>query len=310
MKISRKSNIVALFACLMLFLGLALGVTDINTRKVTASAATEKTVILSGTNGGSVYVEIDGIKSNLFTLNEGDEYTVYIKANSGYAIDLVTANGSQVQITNSKTMTLPIAYATLTDSRTVIYVEFVSASEKSDGESEGEGDGESEGETELQKAIISVAKKVSASLGGVLEIKADVTAYGDTNIYQWYKDGEALEDQTSDTLYIENAELTDVGEYSLKVTSFFGSSSVVAESDVIQVSVHDNSTLLLATKIILLAGGGLIVAFFVAIVIVAIIRKTKQKHTEHSAPESNTESEPESEPEPELEPNLESHTEF
>lgn len=42
---------------------------------------------------------------------------------------------------------------------------------------------------------------------------------GDNNIYQWYKDNTILADQTSNTLYIENAEIIDQGMYQLKVTN-------------------------------------------------------------------------------------------
>jgi len=45
----------------------------------------------------------------------------------------------------------------------------------------------------------------------------DVT--GEDNIYKWYKDGSLLADQTSNTLYIENASYDDQGIYVLKVTN-------------------------------------------------------------------------------------------
>ena len=42
---------------------------------------------------------------------------------------------------------------------------------------------------------------------------------GENNIYKWYKDGTLLADQTSSTLYIENATASDQGIYVLKVTN-------------------------------------------------------------------------------------------
>ena len=42
---------------------------------------------------------------------------------------------------------------------------------------------------------------------------------GSNNIYKWYKDGTLLPDQTSNTLYIENASYNDEGTYVLKVTN-------------------------------------------------------------------------------------------
>ena len=42
---------------------------------------------------------------------------------------------------------------------------------------------------------------------------------GDNNIYQWYKDGDILSGQTTNTLYIESALLSDQGTYKLKVTN-------------------------------------------------------------------------------------------
>lgn len=305
MRVSKKSIIVSLIACLVLFLGLALGFLDTGARKAMAaetvatrysykqltdgqiefyaavqsdaSERTDKTVILSGTNGGSVYANIDGRKSDLFILSDGDTRTVIIKANNSYVIESVTLNGTPVEITNTSTMELEIAYDALTEPQAMLEVNFVAADE--------ENRGDSNADQQLKAAIISVAKKVSASVGGTLEIRADVTAYGDTNTYQWYKDGEPVADQTSSVFVVENAEETDAGQYSLKVTSFSGSATAVAESDLIEVRINNNSALALAAKIVLITAGGLIVVGFVAVIIVAVLRKTKKKSA-NNAPQS------------------------
>ena len=52
---------------------------------------------------------------------------------------------------------------------------------------------------------------------GILSYTIEVS--GDNNVYQWYKDGTLLFDQTSNTLYVENASIDDQGTYMLKVTN-------------------------------------------------------------------------------------------
>ncbi len=55
---------------------------------------------------------------------------------------------------------------------------------------------------------------------------------GSNNIYKWYKDGTILPDQTSNTLYIENASYNDEGTYVLKVTNTIVSDLELVSYDV------------------------------------------------------------------------------
>ncbi|MCF8369702.1 MAG: leucine-rich repeat domain-containing protein [Bacteroidales bacterium] len=50
-------------------------------------------------------------------------------------------------------------------------------------------------------------------------IEYTIEVSGDYNVYKWYKDGTLLSEQTSNTLYIENASFDDQGTYVLKVTN-------------------------------------------------------------------------------------------
>lgn len=50
-------------------------------------------------------------------------------------------------------------------------------------------------------------------------ISYTIEVSGENNIYEWYKDGTLLPEQTSNTLYIENASSIDQGVYVLKVTN-------------------------------------------------------------------------------------------
>ncbi|MEZ5082118.1 MAG: T9SS type A sorting domain-containing protein [Bacteroidales bacterium] len=65
---------------------------------------------------------------------------------------------------------------------------------------------------------------------GTLQYTIEVS--GENNIYQWYKDGSLLPDQTSSTLYIENASSTDQGDYILKVTN-----SIVPDLELVSYNV-------------------------------------------------------------------------
>ena len=264
MSVSKKSIIVSLFACLVLFLGLAFGFIDTNRKTV---RAVEDTGV-----GHYFYNQLTDEQKEFYKATEQMNVQGIFKKDADY--DPVT-NGHVTQAQ------LDVSYGALETSQGVIQVDFVAESVKMAEESREE----TADIPQLQAADISVETSFSLKVGETLEIKAEVTAYGDTNEYQWYKDDVALEGQTSDTLLIENVQESDAGQYFLKVTSSKDTDTVVSDSELIQVSITaasgpDNSKLALTAKIILLAGGGLIAVAFVAIIIVAIVRKSASKRKE------------------------------
>ena len=240
------------------------------TKNEDTAPATEKSVVLMNSTGGTAYAE----GSNMFKLKEGETRTVTVKANDGYVIESIKAGGATVEIKNQKEMEFEIAYDGISTGHQLVEVNFVSETVKA---AEAER-GESVIIQELKAALISVAKTASAKLGSALEIKATVTAYGDANTYQWYKDGEALTGQTSATLNIESAQMSDEGSYTLKVTSASGSASAVAISDAISVSItNSESSGGLPDVAILGITLGALAIFAVAIIVPVAIAAKKKK---------------------------------
>ena len=203
------------------------------TKNDDAVVQTDKTVIINSSSGGTAYAEVDGKNSNLFKVSEGQNRRVAIKANSGYLIEYVKVNGNAVDITDDGELSLNLEYSQLAV-QNVIEVNFVAQSVKSAEKARGEV----VVVQQIKKAAISVANSsVSVIAGEKIEVKATVTAYGDENRYQWYKDGVALSGQTSETLVIENASTSDSGKYILKVTSSSDSATVITDSEEIEVKV-------------------------------------------------------------------------
>jgi Leucine-rich repeat (LRR) protein len=67
------------------------------------------------------------------------------------------------------------------------------------------------------QGMIGVDTTIEIMNGETIEYTIEVS--GDFNVYKWYKDGSLLPDQTTNTLYIENASSADQGVYVLKVTN-------------------------------------------------------------------------------------------
>ncbi|MCH5152868.1 MAG: immunoglobulin domain-containing protein [Clostridiales bacterium] len=199
----------------------------------------EKTVVIHNSNGGSAYAtEEDGTHSKTFSINEGESRNVTIKANSGYVIQSIKINGVVEPTNFESTKTLTLSYKDLT-AQTIIEVNFVAESVKDADESRGH----TSVVQQLKKALISLAKSsVSVKEGERIEVAATVTAYGEANSYQWYKDGKPILGQTGKTLLIKHAHTSDAGNYTLAVTSKYGSSVVVASSSELAVSVAADNT--------------------------------------------------------------------
>ena len=190
----------------------------------------KKTVIISNTPGGTAYS--DG--QNLFALTEGQERSVTIKAHDNYVIESIKANGQAVKVTDKHNMTYTVKYDEMTNAQDIIQVNFVPEKVKQAEEARGE----SIVVQTLAKAKFAIVNKnVTAIEGKKFVLDPGVTAYGDVNRYQWYKDGVALAGQTSATLTIGSVNAANAGSYKLVVTSTSGSSTVVSECDEIVVTV-------------------------------------------------------------------------
>lgn len=232
-------------------------------------ANTDKTVIISNTTGGSAYTTVDGKQSNLFTVKQGEKRTVTIKANDGYEIESIKQNGNPIEITNQSTMQLKLDYNDLF-AQSFIEVSFVAKSVKAAEEARGEVPVIQK----LQRAEITVATKaVSAKVGEEIRLEATVTEHSDTNTYQWYKDGEAVVGQTGKTLVIAKAKTTDSGNYTLEVTSQFGTSFITAKSEQIAVSVTGAARLLTDVELTIIIAGGVVVAMGIVMIAIVLVKR-------------------------------------
>lgn len=245
------------------------------------SVSTDKTVVVTSSNGGTAYADINGTKSNMFTVKEGDEpRNLSIKASAGNVIELIKINGEVVEVKNDKEMTLTFAYGEM-DAQSVVEVSFVSESVKETEKSRGEG----MVVQQLKAPVVSFSaysssneegKKTESVIGKKLEIKPTIEAYG-SKIYQWYKDGVALKGQTGANLVIENATAEDAGTYTLKVTTVSGSSSASAMSEPIVVTMVEapapspssNSGLYIALGIV----AGVVLLVIVPIIVVGVKKR-------------------------------------
>ena len=240
---------------------------------------TDKTIIISASNSGTAYADVDGKQSNLFTLKEGESTKLTVRANSGSIIESVKV-GDKLYASNSEELKLTCSYSDFASGQNIIEVKFVAKTVKATEESRGEGAVVQNADNfvlqQLKGALISVVKKFAARVGGIVELKPTVTAYGDTNTYQWYKDGKALENQTDTTLTIQNVALSDAGNYTLQVTSESNGVSVMSISNEINVTVSNGSSL--SELAILGITLGALTVFAVAIIVpVVLVAKKKSE---------------------------------
>ena len=195
----------------------------------------DKTVILSSTAGGS----IDGADST-FTLSKGESVTLTVKADSDHCIDAVVVDGEYQTVSDNKTAAVTVSYEDISGSTCIVDAQFVAKSVVEKEEQRGE-------EVILPQvapADISIEyEDVSVTEGEDITVKAEVTESGDITTYQWYKDGETISGQTSETLTIEKASLSDSGEYKLVVTTVSGTVTATAEKTVtitVSTCLHKN----------------------------------------------------------------------
>ena len=193
---------------------------------------TEKSVVIMNSDGGTAYAE----GSNMFKLKEGETRTVTVKAHDGYVIESVKAGGSPIDVKNKKELQFEVAFANIANNQQIVEVNFVPESVKAAEEQKGL----TTVIQQLRKAVINCDATVSSIIGKTLRIAPDITAYGNANTYQWYKDGVALAGQTGAVLVIENATEDDAGTYTLVVTSYSGSEQKVSESSEIKVTMTED----------------------------------------------------------------------
>lgn len=234
-----------------------------------APADTKKTVIVSSTIGGIAHS--DG--QNLFTLEEGQERSVTIKAHDNYVIESIKANGKAVEVTDAHNMTYTVKYDEMTNAQDIIQVNFVAEKVKQVEEARGES---LVVQTLAKANFANVSKNVTVVTGNKLVLNPTVTAYGDVNFYQWYKDGVALAGQTGATLTIDRTDAASAGSYKLVVTSVSGSTIVVAESDETVVTLVPPEEPASLTWLWILLGvlGAAAVA---AVVTIVVLKKKKAK---------------------------------
>ena len=187
---------------------------------------TERTVILSNTDGGTV----SGI-GGMETLKEGDSKTVTVTAADGYAIDSVSYAGSYLETGDNKTMTFDVKYEDLTDGTNIIDVTFAAESVI---EKEEQKD-EKAVVMEAKPAEVNIPSSKAVQIGTDLVIEPTVSDGEQT--YQWYKDGTAVVGQTGKDLRIENVTEDDAGSYKLTVTNFLGATSAESTSNECTVTV-------------------------------------------------------------------------
>ena len=243
--------------------------------------STDKTVIISNTAGGTAYANIDGKKSNMFSVTESNKNRVVaINANAGYVIETVKVNGDVVELNenNLTAYSLNLNYDKL-DAQNLVEVKFVSEQVKAKEEERGVRPVIQQ----FKQAEISIAedkKAVSVKEGKTLRLEPSIKTYGDTNYYQWYKGEDKIEGATGATLNIEKANVSDAGTYRLVVTSMSGLKTVTSTSEDIVVSVtpapaHGLSAGETAGIVIaIIVGVGVIGAAVAAII---IVNKRKQR---------------------------------
>ena len=251
-------------------------------------ATTDKTVIITASNGGSAYADVSETayaatsgktRTNLFKLAEGETSRLTVKSNAGYIIESVELAG-KLYYANSDKMELDLAYDAFTGNESLHYIKVnfvarsVKASEAARGETAVVQKDEASVVQSLKGADITVnGENVSVKVGEKIELKATYTTYAEENTYQWYKDGVAIEGATSGTYVIESAALTDSGVYTFEVRSTADAVTLSAVSNAIHVNVTSGLSGLAIGLIVL----GSVVVVSIASVVVVLLKTRKKK---------------------------------
>ena len=92
------------------------------------------------------------------------------------------------------------------------------------------------------QAIIDGVDPITLNVGEELSIQIPVG--GSANTYQWYKDGDLVDGQTTDHLFIENTNATDAGYYYLEITNSLATELTLSTQEIIVdiiTSIKDHS---------------------------------------------------------------------
>lgn len=201
-------------------------------KETEVGGASEKTVLVSASEGGKV-------SESIFTVKKGESKALTITANNGFEIDSVFAAGKYVELNDKASAKITVNYDDLAENSNIIDVQFISKAAL-------ERNKEKNGTKVLpcvQAAEIQLDTNMSVLLGEDLVIAPVITSLQDDAIvtYQWSKDGQPLEDQKSDSLTVENVTEEDAGTYTLTVITASGATTAQAESSVV-VTVSLNSS--------------------------------------------------------------------
>ena len=253
--------------------------------KTDAPAVTEKTVVVSTNYGGTAVAEVndpDHETFNLIRLSENGSRTVTIKANVGYAIESVMVNG-ELKTVEDGNLTLKYSELNGPNGTNFVEVHFVNSKVKADSESKGESNVIVNDEVkELAISIPDAYKNVSMDAGEDLILQPTVEVFG-TTTYRWYKDGVLLENQTSSTLVIRNAQPSDSGTYVLNITSasILATASKQSEQMTVNIKVAEEpAEPTNGVMVGLIVAISLLAVVLVASIVFAIITKSKKTKKE------------------------------
>ncbi len=199
----------------------------------TAPVALPKTLILSGSAGGSVS-SVD--KASMFNLAENESAIIDIIADENYLIDSLDFMGKYEIVEGqigSEFMKIKVSASDLEQGSNIINVGFAAKTVKQ----AEKANGETVVLESAKPARVSIADFRRPEKGWDFVIKPSALPNGNYT-YQWFKDGVALVGQTDFILRIPAAEVDEsiFGSYTLEVTTIAGSTSVKVMSNVCKVT--------------------------------------------------------------------------
>ena len=259
----------------------------------------DKTVIISASNGGTAFVQVEEldketnttkiVDSKLFSMKSGDKRELNVVANDGYVIESIKIGSKVITLVDASKIIIPIDYDSL-EAQNVIQVNFVAKTVKEAEAVRGESavvqhDSEKDVVEKVQSATVTVnSNNIALEPGKELRIEASVNTYGQNATYQWYKDGVALQGQTGTTLVIANATAADSGRYTLRVTTMSGTTQITSEVAVDVVveqapvdPAEDDGGFTEMQKIILISVAAGLVGLFVLLTIISIVVSVSRK---------------------------------
>ena len=198
----------------------------------------EKAIIISDSEGG----KINGAnreEGNIVILSEeNSSTTLNVKPDEGYKIEKITVCGEDIEVNNKDNMDITVNYSDVKDGNCIVSASFVSEEVVKKDEQRKEN----VVLPTAQEANVTIPQTAYATINKTLKIVPTVGEVEGILTYQWYKNGQKLEGKTNKILTIENVTHEDAGEYTLKVTTTVGTSSVEKESTPCNVIVRSFET--------------------------------------------------------------------